>query len=243
MMPTMQTQLSPEIIEVGGLYFTIQRSERRRTMALTVGRDGQLSASVPAAMGNAEICTWINRKLLWVHQKLAQKTEFSLQRSAPQFISGERFSDLGRSYRLQLVDQQRSALHFDGHQFLLRVDARPTADQHFRHWYRRQGQPWLEERVHNLTRYVGVTPSGIEVRDLAYRWGSCSRNRHIYFHWKVLQLPVHLIDYVIVHELAHLVEPHHGPTFWACVERALPDWKERSAELDLSAGLFLRMSI
>lgn len=47
------------------------------------------------------------------------------------------------------------------------------------------------------------------------------------FNWKILQLPVQLVDYVVVHELVHLIEPHHGPGFWECVERALPDWYER----------------
>ena len=59
------------------------------------------------------------------------------------------------------------------------------------------------------------------------------------FHWKLLQLPVRQVDYVIVHELAHLIEPHHGAAFWARVERALPDWRERRQELNERATQFL----
>jgi predicted metal-dependent hydrolase len=69
------------------------------------------------------------------------------------------------------------------------------------------------------------------VRDLGYRWGSCGRNGTLYFNWRVLQLPVSVIDYVVVHELCHLVEPNHGLAFWSALERALPDWRDRKDDL------------
>jgi predicted metal-dependent hydrolase len=62
----------------------------------------------------------------------------------------------------------------------------------------------------------------IEVRELGFHWGSCGKNGVLFFHWRLLQLPVRLIDYIIVHELVHLQEPHHSPEFWQAIDRALP---------------------
>ncbi len=139
----------------------------------------------------------------------------------------------------KLVDEQNEPLHFDGDTFRLRRDARPEAREHYRRWYRARGLPWLKQRIGGLSRRVGARPSEVKVRDLAYRWGSCNGQGRVCFHWKLFQLPVRLVDYVVVHELAHLVEPHHGPAFWACVERALPDWRDRRQELAYRATEFL----
>jgi predicted metal-dependent hydrolase len=70
------------------------------------------------------------------------------------------------------------------------------------------------------------------VGDLGYRWGSCGKNDVIYFNWRLLQLPIRLIDYVVVHELAHLLEHNHTREFWRILDRVLPDWRQRQRELE-----------
>ena len=76
----------------------------------------------------------------------------------------------------------------------------------------------------------------MSVRGLGYRWGSYGKNGALHFNWKLLQLPVRLIDYVIVHELAHLLEPHHGPEFSRVLDRSLPDWRDRAEQLNVKAS-------
>ena len=80
-------------------------------------------------------------------------------------------------------------------------------------------------------RKVGAAPARVSVRDLGYRWGSCGKSGSVYFNWKLLQLPVRVIDYVVAHELAHLLERRHGLAFWTVLDRSLPDWRDRSEEL------------
>jgi type I restriction enzyme M protein len=75
----------------------------------------------------------------------------------------------------------------------------------------------------------------VDGRDLGYRWGSCGKNGVVYFNWKLLQLPARIADYVIAHELAHLLEPHHGPGLWRILDRSLPDRRDRSEELKVKA--------
>ena len=97
----------------------------------------------------------------------------------------------------------------------------------------------MRQRVASLSQNTGNQPRRIEVRDLGFRWGSCGRNGVIYFNWKVLQLPVRLVDYVILHELVHLREGHHGPGFWRALGIALPDWPKRKNALAEQAKDYL----
>jgi predicted metal-dependent hydrolase len=224
-----------ERLEVGGLSFEVRRSTRRKTLGLTVDRGGELVLHCPESTDADDLTRWTRSKLLWVHRKLAHKEEMASKVREPEFVTGESFSYLGRSYRLIIVPEQPTPLRFDGHRFALQRDARASATDHFRHWYVDTGRKWLTQRVASLTRKVSASPTRIDVRDLGFRWGSCGKSGVVYFNWRLLQLPVRLIDYVVTHELAHLVEPHHGPNFWRVLDHSLPDWRDRQAELRAKA--------
>ena len=232
-----------ETLQIGQLTFEVRRSFRRRTVGLTVDRGGELRVHAPEAFAVEDLRRWVNSKLVWVYQKLALKSETCLGVRTPEYESGETFSYLGRCYRLRVVANQEKPLRFDGRRFNLRSDIRWEALKHFRNWYVSAGTEWLKIRVGLLTRKTGATPLRIEVRELGYRWGSCGKKSVLYFNWKVLQLPVRLMDYVIAHELIHLEVPHHGPEFWLALERTLPDWRERKEELRTKAKDFLAFGI
>lgn len=87
---------------------------------------------------------------------------------------------------------------------------------------------------------MGVHPDDLDVRDLGCRWGSLGKHDRLNIHWAAMQLPVSLVDYVIVHELAHIGHPRYGLAFWATVERALPGHDQRRARLAaVGAALWL----
>ncbi len=219
-----------ETLELQGLTVEIRRSARRRTLSLTVDRGGELVLHTPLTAGGDEIAAWARSKLLWVHRKLALKKAIMLPVRSPEYVTGETFAYLGRRYRLLLVTEQPEALHFDGTRFLLRHDARP-ADAHFKRWYIAAGKAWLPQRVALLRSRTGPAPARVAVRELGFRWGSCGRDGALYLNWRLLQLPIRVVDYVVIHELCHLVEPSHRPEFWRMLERALSDWRERKEEL------------
>ena len=98
-------------------------------------------------------------------------------------------------------------------------------------WYQTQASRWLAGRIKPWAQRMAVQPQGIDVRDLGYRWGSLGKSCRINFHWATIQLNPSLIDYVIVHELAHVFEPNHTPHFWLRVERALPGFQSAKLEL------------
>jgi predicted metal-dependent hydrolase len=224
-----------EHLEVGGLKFEVRRSPRRRTLGLTVDRGGELVLHCPEAAGVEELAQWAHTKLLWVYRKLAIKEELAPKTREPEFVSGETFWYLGHSHCLKIVACQDEPLQFDGRRFSLRRDARPSGADHFRDWYSAVGKEWLAARIGWMAPRVGTAPSRVEVRDLGFRWGSCGKHAVVYFNWRLLQLSVRLVDYVVAHELVHLLEPHHGPEFWQVLDRSLPDWRQRRDELRIKA--------
>jgi predicted metal-dependent hydrolase len=232
-----------ETLEVGGLIFEVRRSTRRQTLGLTVDRGGALRIHAPEHTPELELARWTRSKLLWVHRALARKEALAPKVRAPEFVSGENFSYLGQNYRLKIVRDAVEPLRFDGNHFWLAEDARSEAEAHFRRWYVRTGRGWLSERAAALGRKTGTMAAHIEVRELGFHWGSCGKNGVLFFNWRLLQLPVRLIDYIIVHELVHLQEPHHSLEFWQAIDRALPTWRQLKDALRSDDAKFLVFGI
>ena len=219
-------------MHIAGLTFVLRRSPRRKTLGLTVDRAGDLVIHAPDATAEEQIAQWVGTKLLWVHRKLAQKDALRQERRPLEFVSGENICYLGRGYRLRVVDGQKEPLEFDGEWFNLRRRDQADAVGHFRDWFVRAGTEWLEARVALIAPRTGGGEVRVRVGDLGFRWGSCGRSGALRFNWRLLQLPVHLVDYVVTHELVHRTERHHTRRFWQALERALPDCQTRRAELE-----------
>lgn len=220
-----------EVLDIDNLKFEVRRSSRRKTLGLTVDRFGELVVHSPENASEDELQKWVKRKLLWVHQKLLRKEVHSRGIHLLEMVSGENIAFLGQNYRLRIIKDQEVPLHFDGEWFFLRDQDRQLAPIHFQNWYQNTGTEWLIERVKLWEPKVGESASRIVVSDLGYRWGSCGKNSVLYFNWRLIQLPVFLIDYVVAHELVHLNEHNHTLKFWKALDRVLPDWKERKDAL------------
>jgi predicted metal-dependent hydrolase len=219
------------ILTVGDLQFDVVLSARRRTMELSVERDGGLVVRAPDGATPARLEAFVREKRQWVYKKVAEKEALCHATPVKEYVSGEGFRYLGRSYRLLLVDSQDVPLRLDAGRFrLLRTDA-PQGRAHFIRWYTEHGRAWLRSRVTSLAPRVGVQPAGVEVRDLAYRWGSCGKSGTLNFNWATILLPPSIVEYVVVHELVHLRERNHTPAFWQRVKRAMPDYSRRKAWL------------
>ena len=143
---------------------------------------------------------------------------------------------LGRSYRLTLATdaEAKEGVRLERGRFHL-----PAAEAHegaakMRRWYTETGGQWLQRRIGPWAARLGEESVAVEVRDLGFRWGSARPTtgpQHINVHWATLQLPPSLIDYVLVHELAHLQETNHTPDFWKIVARPMPTYETHKTTL------------
>lgn len=219
-------------LTVGDLQLEVRRSERRRSVQITVDRDGALILAAPSGCPVTVMEDFVREKRVWIYTKLAEKEALRPPASAKQYVSGEGFYYLGRSHRLLLVDRQDVPVKLAGGRFRMRRADAAAGRLHMIRWYTEHARPWLARCVAGYTGRVGAQPTGISVQELGHRWGSCGKGGSLYFHWRCILLPPRIIEYVAVHELAHLLEPHHTPAFWQSVARVLPDYVTRREWLD-----------
>jgi predicted metal-dependent hydrolase len=234
-----------ETLEVDELVYHVRRSAKRKTLGITIDRDGVLILDAPADCAWATIKAMGREKSLWVYSKLAERDMLFRPKRAREYVTGETFYYLGRAYRLRLVkpeedDQQPLVLH--GGWFHLRTDEVAQAGKHFRDWYTAYLGPWLQRRVERFARRVGTQSVRVVVRDLGYRWGSCTPGGKLNFHWCVACLPPSLIEYLVVHELVHQVDHQYDERFWSLVKRALPDYRRRRRLLAELGGQYTGIS-
>ncbi len=219
--------------------YTLKKSERKTT-SIYIERDGSVSVLAPKPFDAVKIENILEKKRSWIYKNLAEWEDLNRTRVHREYVNGESFLYLGRSYRLKLVAKQDVPLKLLHGQFHLLKKAVPEAQEHFKDFYKHKLQQKLSERVDGYAASMGVTPKSIKVMELKNRWGSCSAKGAINFHWKCAMLPISVLDYVIVHELAHIKEANHSPKFWRTVEKVLPGYEEQKSWLKFNgAGMSL----
>jgi predicted metal-dependent hydrolase len=218
---------------VNDLHFELRRSSVRRSMEIVVGRTGELVLSAPPAVDETRLRDFVRRKRMWIYQQLARQAMLGKQPRGKAFVDGEGFPYLGRNHRLRLVPESDAAIKLMGGRFVMPKALAKDGREHLIRWYCGRARPWLEDKVSEYAARMEVAPAGVRVQELGYRWGSCGKGGWLYFHWKTILLPARIAEYVVVHEMAHLHEPHHSPEYWRRVERAMPDFEQRKAWLSV----------
>ncbi|QGU00309.1 hypothetical protein SYNTR_1715 [Candidatus Syntrophocurvum alkaliphilum] len=205
---------------------------KRKTMAITVEAPDKVTAIVPVGMKEETIKKKVMTKADWIVKKLY---EFKNVKHIPikkEFVNGESFMYMGRNYSLQIeLDNSLKVPEvklFRG-KFIIST---PTKDEEIlknamEKWYREKAKEKINERVEYYQYKIGKKPAKVTVKEQKKRWGSCSSKGNVNFNWKLIMAPSPVIDYIVVHELAHLVQLNHSKEFWNLVESILPDYKER----------------
>lgn len=221
---------------VGDLVFQIAPPGDRKTIEIVIERDASLVLKAPRTVTVERAARFLAAKRRWVYRKLAEKDALTGPPVVKRFVEGEGFAYLGRSYRLTLETLNAASpnVRLDRARFrLCRSEADRGADA-MRRWYTEVGGQWLRRRVRPWAARMGEESVAVEVRDLGYRWGSARPTDgppRINVHWATLQLPPSLIDYILVHELAHLREANHTPEFWSIVDRLMPGYETQKTTL------------
>lgn len=234
------------VIDGHPLIYLLRRSARRRK-TLEMRFDGSLGLIVmaPRRTPTRDIESFLRRRARWILRTVKRAAD-TPDRS---WLSGE--AVLYRGRRLVLHVQQalvdKPAVALVGRSLRVSVPAHPatsapaeTVRSVLRQWFRTQAGEELKRRLPRWTKLLGRRPARVLVRDQRQRWGSCSRDGTLRFNWRLVMAPPELLDYVIVHELAHLAVPDHSASFWAEVARAVPDHKDQRRRLrELAPALSL----
>lgn len=220
------------------LPFRFLRSARK-TIALYVNRDGSVLVRAPLRVSFAEIFLFMHERWDWLQ---TQRTRF-LQQPVPvafTYRHGEAFLHRGQTCMLSVQSGSRNHARLVGDE--LKVSLTPERQQEenglegvIELWQRREAKKVFSQHLaecHELMQELRLPFPELKIRKMRSRWGSCTRSAQITLNLELIRMPPESLDYVIVHELCHLVEFNHSPRFYELQARFMPDWKARRQHLD-----------
>jgi predicted metal-dependent hydrolase len=225
-------------INFGELSFELRESSRRRTIEITIERDGSLVLATPPKVPREDLENIVNRNRFKIYNQLIKKESFKTPEGTKTYLPGEGFYYLGRSHLLKLVDTAKVPLTLSQSRFELLRSRQGDGRDLFIQWYRTHLNTHLEPIVYSFANRVGANPKSVQIRELGNRWGSCNPKGDLYFHWRVALLPRIMMEYLVVHEMIHLVQPNHNRDFWDRVARIIPDWCDRKEWLAKNGALY-----
>ena len=209
----------------------------RKTLALIVKPDGSLIVRAPLRTSGKSVREFIEKNRQWIEKNQA-KALASLPPTPKQYLPGEMFMFLGNMYALEIVKRQEKDLLLD-HSFKLAEAARSNAALTFEQWFRGQARQILSERVQVYACQHDFQYERIGITSARTRWGSCRARGALNFSWRLILAPLEVVDYVVVHELVHIIFHNHSKRFWHKVGMVMPNYKEHRIWLRKNAQQLL----
>lgn len=216
----------------------VRRTGRKKTISIAV-QDGMVVILAPKHVPSREIKDLIARKASWLRKTLL--THIDRQKAQERrFVDGETFAYLGKEYRLRVLAglDPNPRLRGDRIEIHAPLGLPPerlsrSVRAAFLRWYKERAEAVTTARTSHYAGLMAVRPQRIMLRDYKSMWGKCTAAGAITYNWKLVMAPTEIVDYIVVHELAHLHHLDHSPRFWSQVEAILPDYRARRDWLKL----------
>ena len=217
----------------------VKRTNRKKTASIKI-EQGVVQVIVPQNLPQKEIDDLLKQKSDWIRKKMI------IQQSVPvskpkEFVYGESFTYLGRNYRLKVLTGQLQPVKLKQGYLQVTVPVEQKSDQALirkllQDWYLDRASDKLEQKSIKYSEQMGVQPTKIKVKEYKSRWGSCNSRGEISYNWKIIMTPHRIVDYLVVHELSHLIHHNHSKQYWNQVRSIVPDYQDRRDWLKTNAG-------
>lgn len=209
-----------------------------KRFSITVHPDCSVTAKAPVNTPTEKITSRLNKRSEWIAEQLAFFEKHQPLLPPRQYVSGETHCYLGRQYRLHIRKGETPRIRLVGRFFEMELPDpgdREQAQGLMLAWQTRHSRQILESRVACfLPKFLskGAPAPRISYRRMKKRWGSCSPNGTVLLNTELAKAPLHCIDYVVIHELCHLLYPNHDSKFYRLLGQMLPDWEKRKDRLE-----------
>jgi predicted metal-dependent hydrolase len=216
----------------------LHRKAFRRSMSIYLYPNKPIKVVANHTLAKKEVIDFLLKKQEWIEKTFEKFSEHLEQFPEKKIKAYEVFPFLGIDRKLKVVitpnkkffvsvSEQDLLLHVPRNEWSAnaKIQEYPGALKEIRHFYKREAETLLLSRVKLWSEQMGLRPSQVKFREQRTRWGSCSSRRVINLNWRLIVFPLSVIDYVIVHELAHIEQMNHSAKFWAIVEKHIPDFK------------------
>lgn len=204
----------------------------RKTLSIKVELDGKVIVIAPALLKEEEVLEIVKKKAKWILEKQGEVSIINKNKIKREAVNGEYYLYLGREYKLFLdINNTYKKIEVNLLEGRLIVktytrDAK-TIKLALEKFYRERTLIKVRERVSHYQKYFEVKPRNIKSKEQKKRWGSCTYNNDLLFNWRISMAPLHVLDYIVVHEMSHMIHKDHSRNFWNKVGSILPDYKIR----------------
>lgn len=204
------------------LVYSIKRSPKRKQLTITVERDRSVVVHAPQSASEEKIQAILESKRQWIYEKTRHSQKYSSPHPpGKELVNGESALYLGRQYQVEVVHDSTEEVRFE-QRFLIPARLSCERKQVLREWYMDRAKKKILPRTQKYANDLGVAFANTKIVDNRYRWGSCTTKDNINLNWRLIKAPMFVVDYVIIHELAHLLEANHTPRFWNIVRAQSP---------------------
>jgi predicted metal-dependent hydrolase len=220
-----------EIEGLGTVAYQLNRKTFRRSVTITVSEENEVLVTAPKFLSRNEIERILQRKSSWIKKRFFYNLEWKDKHKPKKFLPGEKFLFLGREHVLEIEKGDLRGILPEEGVLRLRLpkeefaapDLRSVCASMIKAWYEGVAYQILAQRVAVYEEKLGVKANKINVKELKSLWGSCSVKRILNFNWRIVMAPLNILDYLVVHELSHLIHQNHSPRFWETVAAAVPE--------------------
>jgi len=199
-------------------------SEKRKTISLIVERDKQIIVHAPLNTAHETIEKAVKSKKFWLYKKLNYTKKETANTLQKEYVNGESFLYLGRNYLLEFVKSKEEMRFLN--RFYISKDSKQKARKLFEQWYRAKAKEKIDSTIKEFALKMGVIYKSTKFTKMQYQWGSCTVDKSININYNLIKAPRFVINYVVVHELAHLIELNHSDKFWSVVKAQLPQYEK-----------------
>lgn len=219
-----------EITQIENYRVEIWRRPYQRTMNLRVRPDGLLRVTCGRRMALHEITRFISESKVFIQKRMLEVEAMRARYPHKEMVSGEIFLFFGERRVLEVIWSWNARPRMSAGELALEMLAPVSSSveerrKAMRMFFRKQASLHLPERVSAWATRMSLHPRSVSIRGQRTRWGSCSASGAINLNWKLLAAPEHVIDYVVIHELAHIKYLDHSAKFWGLVAEHCPEWK------------------
>jgi len=204
----------------------------RKSLSIIIERDKSVVVHAPQSLSDERIKEEVIKRKTLIESKI-ESDQKAIKHTAKEFVDGEQFLYLGKYYSLQINISEYRTVNFKN-AFIVEARNREVIKNLLFEWYQQQAKEVLIPRIKYFAEHLGVKRKHINITAAKYLWGSCTAAGTLNYNWRIVKAPSEVIDYIVVHELAHLREHNHSPEFWNIVAVQLPQYEEAKQWLKIN---------
>lgn len=204
----------------------------RKTVTISILPTKKVIVKTPKYLSDKEIMNMVKQKSKWIVNNISKIPDNIVLKQERRYEDGEKLLYRGGEYKLKIIEDpniKSSKIQIQQDEIIIVINQsnRQVIATLLELWYKEKARELVHKRINYYNTFINKKIGTIRIKNQRKRWGSCSNLGNLNFNWRIIMMPDDMLDYIIVHEMCHLIYLNHSKDYWKSVEEILPDYKER----------------